>query len=413
MVNYVNGALPVYRIGLDKCASNVLFDLNERHLSKGVKTIHEELEEKGLVSGSINVIAHRGHKRYRVEIPFLVDVATNFQLREKASGPTIFSLGTLVKPGIFRSVNWNWSQAGAASYGINDAYAIDVLTEVIRSGKQPDFTLIYLPDNDHKIHVSPDQAVNHLADVDEQLVRFLNSFDSWEQAVDRNVFIFISDHGQTVIGSSADHNIPLDGLLSRFSIHKLGSSISVNDQIVICNNERMAYVYPLASELLPEVVETLAAEERIDLIAWKEGEWGKVMNGGTDRTLRFRKGGTSEDIYGVAWTIEGDQSVLDLRKDSSGRISFDAYPDALSRLYGALFSQDIPLIVITAAPGYEFLSECSPTHLGGGSHGSLHKQDSLIPLLIAGTSRRFPEPARLVDVKPFILQELAVDSALV
>jgi hypothetical protein len=411
IINYVNGTRPVFQIGIGHCAHNVLFDLNERHLSKDVKTIHEVLEEKGLVSGSINVIAHRGHKRHDVKLPFTLDAITGFQLKEKVSGPTIFSMGTMVQPDIFRPLNWNWSHAFASGYGINDPYAIHVLIEVIRSGKQPDFTLVYLPDNDHKVHVSPQQAVAHLSEVDEQLCRFLDSFDSWEQALDRNIIILISDHGQTVIGEEQEANIPLEELLADFSLVKLGTEVTAEHEIVICNNERMSYLYPLASELLPKAVDAVARDSRIDLVAWKEGEWGVVRAGGTEKTMRFRKGGTLADPYGTRWSVSGSVDVLDLRVDGS-TITYDTFPDGLARLYGALYSQDVPVVVVNAAPGYEFLSECSPTHLGGGSHGSLHKQDSIIPLVIVGSSRRYPRPARLIDMKHFILQELAVAPVL-
>ncbi|NGQ94091.1 alkaline phosphatase family protein [Brevibacillus sp. SYP-B805] len=411
IINYVNGFQPVYRIGIGQCASNVLFDLNERHFSRNVKTIHEELEEKGLVSGSINVIAHRGHKQHDAKIPFVLDAITGFQLKEKVSGPTILSLGTLIQPDIFRPINWNWSHAFASSYGINDSYAIDVLIEVIRSGKQPDFTLVYLPDNDHKVHQTPELAVEHLADVDKQLVRFLDSFASWEQAVERNVIMLISDHGQTVIGQEPEANIPLDEMLFPFRVHRLGADITPDWDVVVCNNERMSYLYPLSAELLPKVVEAVSGDSRIDLVAWKEGEWAVVRAGGSDRTFRYCKGGPLRDAYGTQWSVQGDEGVLDLRIDGH-TVTYQAYPDGMARLYGALFSQDIPVIVVNAAPGYEFLSECSPTHQGGGSHGSLHQRDSMIPLLIVGSAQRFPRPARLIDVKSFILQELAVAPVL-
>ncbi|UFJ43120.1 alkaline phosphatase family protein [Brevibacillus humidisoli] len=411
IVNYINGAEPVLTIGLAQCARNVVFDMNDRHLSSEVQTVHEELEEKGFTSGSINVIAHRGRKRYNVHPPFLLDAAAGFSLEGTTSGPTIFSMGTLVKPAIFREVPWSMSQSPAGSLGINDVYAIDVLIEVVRSGMQPDFTLIYLPDNDHKVHKSPRLAEDHLAQVDKQLVRFLDTFDTWEQALERNVFILVSDHGQTVVGSTEEHNVNLDQLLEGYATHQLQSTNIQGDELVICNNERMAYLYPLRDDLLFQVIETLSGEGRIDLIAWKEGEWAKVMNRG--ELLSFRRGGTLRDQYGTAWTVEGEWKVLDLYQDESGVIGFDSYPDALSRLYGALFSQDVPVIIITAAPGYEFLSKHMPTHLGGGSHGSLHKQDSLIPLLIAGTNRPFVQPARLVDIKSYVIQEVTTQAALV
>ncbi|QRG69591.1 alkaline phosphatase family protein [Brevibacillus choshinensis] len=407
MYNYVNGAIPVKRIGVAHCAANVLFDLNESHLSKEVKTIHEVIEENELVSGSINVVAHRGHKQHKVQIPPMLDALTSFTLRGKVSGPAIMSMGTLVKPDIFRPITWNMAQTLTEGYGINDTYAIDVLIEVIRSGKQPHFTLVYLPENDHKLHKTPFDAVSHLADVDKQIVRFLDSFDSWEQMLERNVCMLISDHGQTVIGESADHNIPLDRLLRDFSIQPLAAEVTKKMDVVICNNERMTYLYPSDESKLLPMVEAVSGDQRIDLIAWKESDQVVVRRGGTDETMRFWRNGPYRDVYGSHWGMEGDPKVMDVSVEGES-LSFDTYPDAFARLYGSLFSQTAPVIVITAAKGYEFLSECAPTHLGGGSHGSLHRQDSLIPLLVAGASRPFGTPARLVDVKDFILQELGV-----
>ncbi|MGC5328528.1 alkaline phosphatase family protein [Brevibacillus sp. SYSU BS000544] len=413
IVNYFNGTTPVLTIGLGECAQNVLFRLNEHHLSKKVKTIHEELEEKGLTSGSINVIAHRGHQYYQPKLPFLMDFFTDFKMREKVSGPTILSLGKLIEPAIFRHPNWSLSQTVLESLGINDVYALDVLTEVIRSGKQPDFTFVYLPDNDHKLHKNPGQAETHLEDVDQQLARFLNLFDSWEQAVARNTIIVVSDHGHTLIGETEDHNILLEELLSPIHIHKLGGEVTDSDEIIICNNERMSFIYPLAVNLESKIVELLSSDSRIDLIAWKEGSSVKVKSGMTQKVLRFSKEGPYRDCYNQNWSIDGEWEVLDLSTALDGKIWFNTYPDALSRLYGCLFSQDIPMVVITAAPYYEFKTDVTPTHLGGGSHGSLHRQDSIVPLIVVGANQSFPTPARLVDLKKFIVQEVMSNVVLV
>jgi Type I phosphodiesterase / nucleotide pyrophosphatase len=407
MVNYINGSLPVQRIGVSHCAGNVLFDMNERHLSRDVKTIHEILEENKRVSGSINVIAHRGHKQHKVHMPPLLDAFTRYKLKEKVSGPTIMSLGTLVRLDLFRPVTWNLAQSMVEGYGINDTHAIDALIEVLKSGKQPHFTLVYLPDNDKKLHKSPHDAIAHLAAVDEELVRFLDSFDSWEQALERNVVMLISDHGQTVIGESKDHNISLDELLAHCKIHQLGTEVTDELDVVICNNERMTYLYPVGKCTINELVEAVSVDERIDLIAWREGDQVVVRRGGSNDTLRYWRNGEYSDVYGQDWGMEGEQHVLDVQLGGK-QIGFNTYPDAFSRLYGALFSQSCPVVAMTATVGYQFMSELSPTHLGGGSHGSLHKRDSLIPLLIVGASQRFEVPARLVDVQSFILQELGV-----
>jgi hypothetical protein len=65
--------------------------------------------------------------------------------------------------------------------------------------------------------------------------------------------------------------------------------------------------------------------------------------------------------------------------------------------------QEFPMIVITARPRYEFKSKFYPVHLDGGSHGSLHKYDSTIPLIITGTEYPINEPPRLIDLKNFVI----------
>ena len=87
------------------------------------------------------------------------------------------------------------------------------------------------------------------------------------------------------------------------------------------------------------------------------------------------------------------------------RIQYQAYPDALARLYGALHSQEGRVIIVDANPSYEFIEKVSHDHAGGGAHGSLHKVDSVVPIIVTGTSE-MPLSNRLVDVKKWILQLL-------
>jgi hypothetical protein len=54
-------------------------------------------------------------------------------------------------------------------------------------------------------------------------------------------------------------------------------------------------------------------------------------------------------------------------------------------------------VLLSAAPGHEFVDWGRQAHLGGGSHGSLHASDSLGALILAGVSlperASQPEPA--------------------
>ena len=74
---------------------------------------------------------------------------------------------------------------------------------------------------------------------------------------------------------------------------------------------------------------------------------------------------------------------------STPRISdgaFDApdYPDALRRVWAALTCATSGDVLLSAAPGYEFPDWGGGHHVGGGSHGSLHRSDSLGALAYCG-----------------------------
>ena len=58
-----------------------------------------------------------------------------------------------------------------------------------------------------------------------------------------------------------------------------------------------------------------------------------------------------------------------------------------------------------AKPGYEFIGESSPEHTGGGAHGSMHKDDSLTPIIVTGTDKSI-DHLRIVDLKGWILDLL-------
>ena len=74
-------------------------------------------------------------------------------------------------------------------------------------------------------------------------------------------------------------------------------------------------------------------------------------------------------------------------------------------MWSALGCRNSGDVLLSAAEGYEFVDWGGATHMGGGSHGSLHRSDSLGPLLWCGTG----PPAReargqwsLCDVEPMV-----------
>ena len=81
------------------------------------------------------------------------------------------------------------------------------------------------------------------------------------------------------------------------------------------------------------------------------------------------------------------------------------YPDALARVWSALRCETAGDVLLSAAPGYEFVDWGGADHVGGGSHGSLHRSDSLGALLWCGTgpeTRAASEQWSLRDIAPMI-----------
>lgn len=148
----------------------------------------------------------------------------------------------------------------------------------------------------------------------------------------------------------------------------------------------------------------MTADPRIDFVSWKENDWIHAVKDEPAKEVIFKAGGHLTDPYNQNWTVKQTSNVLDLTIDTSNRtLKYGQYPDALRRLYGALHSHAGEFLVVTAKPGYELADRSSTTHAGGGGHGSLHQQESLIPLIICGTDQK-PEYLRIVDLKSFILK---------
>jgi hypothetical protein len=92
-----------------------------------------------------------------------------------------------------------------------------------------------------------------------------------------------------------------------------------------------------------------------------------------------------------------------------GRIASATYPDALARAWSALRCPTAGEVLASARPGYEFLDWGGAHHVGGGSHGSLHANDSLGSLIWCGTGP--PASSReqwtLRDITPLVVDHFS------
>jgi hypothetical protein len=164
-------------------------------------------------------------------------------------------------------------------------------------------------------------------------------------------------------------------------------------------------------ELVRRTVNTIDGVEGVDLIMWCEAndEPEAIVRTGRGE-LRFAPGGELCDERGERWSVEGDLTAL-RATTHDGRFASPDYPNALARIWSALRCPTAGDVLLSAAPGYEFVDWGGADHLGGGSHGSLHRSDSLGVLLWSGTGPGERQPGRqyrINDVAPMVYDHFGV-----
>lgn len=399
-INYGTGFRETLRMGMRKSVHNMLYRLNNDHLSSEVTTIYEELASLGIPSASINSFVYRGNTPNRLHVPRLLSALTHFEDGKwTGEGPAIFSLGTFSK---LRP--WSFPTQIAAG---NRKYTARELRYLIRKNKLPWFTFCIFQDMDTRIHFKGPLDIKGIIKIDKEIQKTLNLYSSWEEALNQNVWLIIGDNGHAATGTKyQDVVIDLRKLLKRYRVARIERAVHKNNQLAFSVNQRMAYIYVLDENLsFGPIIERLKKDQRIDIIAWKDEDEASVNIASGMRTgsLRYSPGGEYRDLYNQTWKVDGNLELLQLTLSNQNILSYGDYPDALARLYGALHSHSGRFIVVNAKPGCEFKAQSTPFHLAGAAHGSIHRQESLVPLVIAGTDEK-PMFPRIVDIKEFVLR---------
>ncbi|WP_410511017.1 alkaline phosphatase family protein [Paenibacillus sp. BR2-3] len=405
VINYGTGPMEVLRHGINPALADALIHLNGSHLNRKLPTIYEDLARQGLKSGSINGLIYRGASDHKLTIPGWIQGPTSLAKEIQVKGPEFLSLGSLSNP--FEGIK-NLPDGLTNRMGINNNFAIEAVKYLIQANKLPDFLFVYLPDLDRKLHKKGPTELNGVKEVDQQLQSLLQTFGSPEKALNDAIIIIVGDSGMTqILPAGQNPVIDLPSLFGDAQVLRPGEAVSKETEIILAVNETMAYVYSLkANRSLRDVADVLKKDPRIDFMAWKENEWVYAIQGSTAKQLKYKANGNLTDSYKQSWTIEQDSEVLDIKVNAADHsLDYDQYPDVLQRLSGALHSHQGEFLVVTAKPGYELADRSSPTHKGGGAHGSIRKSESLVPLIISGTDQK-PKYLRIVDLKAYLLDLL-------
>ncbi|MBU5345884.1 alkaline phosphatase family protein [Paenibacillus lautus] len=408
MINYGTGPMEILRQGVNPVLTDALIHLNGKHLNPNSRTIYEELARLGLKSGSINGLIYRGTTEHTLTIPDWIQGPTSLQKQIKVKGPDFLTLGALSNPLEGTKGTENLPDDLTDRMGLNNKYAIQAVNYLIQANKLPDFLYVYLPDMDQELHKKGPSSLEGVKKVDQQLQSVLHSFGSREKALNEAVFVIAGDSGMTQLLSAEQRSvIDMPAMLKGISVLKPGEEVKAETEVALAVNETMAYVYNFKpSRSLRSLADILSKDDRIDFVAWKENEWIHAIQGATSKQLRYKANGNFTDRYKQSWTVKQNPEVLDLKLNANNQtLDYGQYPDVLERLAGALNSHKGEFLVVTAKPGYELADRSSPTHEGGGGHGSIRQTESLVPLIIVGTNEK-PAHLRMVDLKAYLLDLL-------
>ena len=400
--------------GIFRALYDLVYNMNLAHLNPDVETVFESLDDAGLRTACTPFLIYRGRVRHQVSLDGLlrraVD-ATRLKFRHHTWGPAELFYGDLYasRPVPCKSTSIP---------GNRDEYSACCASELAASGLY-DFLLFSLPDNDHFSHRhGPEKTVESIAKADRCFAQLVDAAGGLEGFLADHVLILMADHAQTAV----DQAIPLAAELGeRWRVLQPSEDRPENAELAVSPTARAAHVYVLSVDdragAHTKLRAALAGIAGVELTCWLAGPDGDpldrrmpgvpgpgrltaVVERG-DATLRFRPGGPIEDLRGGRWSTKGDLGVLEAEVEG-GRIRSDEFPDPLARIWTALTAPHAGDVVISAAPGFECVDWGGSAHVGGGSHGSLRRGDSLGPLLFVGCG-----PARAEDREQWTLADVA------
>ncbi len=405
-VNYGQSPRAALVEGVAQIVEDVVVNLNCAHLSPEVQTIHEQLHDLGLVTAAINFMIFRGPFSHEIDLGILQKILFGKHLPETIPGPKEHYFAGLVRGSVDPSEDDMDTSALDRRLRVTDRWAASVTRELLERDLA-DMILFYLHENDHLSHrAGPSSQVENLARADEQLAYVLDTFPSWEEALEEVGFVVTSDHSQSPISEEPDHILDLSELLTGFSQVRPGKGAEPleDSDLAAAGNGRVAFVYLNESrrkKLLEAVVRQLLEHPGVDQVMWRDDGQYRIASGrGTLVFSRADGNGAVVDERGNKWQLSGDLEPVGgvVEEDE---IRTPEYPLALWRISTALDLDRIGDIVVTPKLTYEFQDLAGADHRGGGDHASLHAQDSLIPFMSTLTDP--PLHPAATDVVPHIV----------
>ena len=371
-VDYGSSGQAVRTFGVLRTITDIVYNMNFDHLSRSQPTFFERLDDAGVRTACTPFLIFRGRTRHELRLQgWMRRVARAANFRHAVYGPAELFYGELYTS---REVD---CPPTLARPGTRDPYSGCVGAFLERNDLY-DFMLLSLPDNDHYSHrQGPGDTLASIARADRHFTEMVDAAGGMESFFSDHAVILMADHSQTAV----EDRIRLDVALGEWRVLLPNDLDPAEAELAVCPGARSAMVYVLRDEdratLTARVLARLRELEGVELLAWREGDQACVW---TERgELRFCPGNGERDVFGGTWDVDGMLETLELER-ADGVLDSRAYPNALARLWAALACASAGDVLVSATLGYEFVDWGGADHVGGGSHGSLRRGDSLAPL---------------------------------
>lgn len=387
---------------------NNVWRMNRDHLA--APTIFERLHERGVDSSCVHFPVRRGPHSHPVRLKSVERVSRSREfLGDSVYGPREYYMGDLFHSQ--RSVANGRDGSGGLmqSAGINDEHAAEVGARLVREKAAP-FNLLYFFKGDSVTHHRGLGAQRRWIErADGYVARVFAAAGGLDRVLEDYAVLALSDHGHSPLIDDAKRTryADLNALLPEATTIGPRARLRGRDDVLILPNGRAAFLYFGDKVSAGSVAGRSVSGSGVDLAAWEEEGWVRVLRRG--RELRFRRSsdGGALDAHGGRWEVSGDPAALDLSV-REGALDYGEYPDALERLWGGVTSSRTGDVMLSARPGYTF-GEISRGFHKASDHGSLHASDSNIFVLAHGISA----PRRITDVAPTLLSHFAGTGARV
>lgn len=322
-------------------------------------------------------------------------------------------IGRLTAKTAFRAAHTHFSGNVARWLDVDREIAGLVVDHIRR--EKPEFAFAAMMGVDKTSHSAGQPSPltdDALQIVDETAARIRDDAEHDGRWSDMHIWI-TSDHGHSPVTEHED----LAGLVAEWGFRTLAHPWIYKvrpDVAVMVSGNAMAHIYldvgTRERPLWPDVparyhpiVDRLVERESVDLAILPNATGATVRSSRGDAEIVLKHGllcyrRTSGDPLGLG------QDVCDASMDETFALTMQTdYPDSIGQIATIARSARSGEIILSAARGWDYRSKYEPIpHVS--SHGALHREHMLVPLL---TSRRYSgTPRRTTDVMPSALEIL-------